>query len=91
MFPSGTEKAPIPEGFSITSLLPPQMKENTIQLTSILPSEEQVKAIVGVNISFSFLFKVSMNLLYSMINSLQITAHLPLNDITFTANARRTF
>ena len=32
-----------------------------------------------------------MNLLYSMINSLQITAHLPLNEIHFTANAEETF
>ena len=91
MFPLEGKRAPIPDGFSITSILPPQMPDKIHHVTSVLPSQEKVKALVGINISFSFLFKVSMNLLYSMINSLQITAHLPLNNITFTANARKTF
>ena len=32
-----------------------------------------------------------MNILYAMINSLQITAHLPLNNISFTSNVMETF
>ena len=71
----------------MTELLPPQMPAEAQHLTYALPSETQVKALVGVNISFSFLFNISMNLLYSMINSLQITAHLPLNNINMPINS----
>ena len=57
----------------------------------LLNTENQVKAFVLVKTSFSFVFRMSVNLLYSMINSLQITAHLPLNNIVFKANAETTF
>ena len=57
----------------------------------LLNTETQVKAFVLLKTSFSFIFRMSVNLLYSMINSLQITAHLPLNNIVFKANAETIF
>ena len=60
-------------------------------LDILLEAEEPVKAFVGFNFVISFCFNISMNILYAMINSLQITAHLPLNNISFTSNVMDTF
>ena len=91
MFPSDEEKAAIPDGYAITSELPLQAPLEKSTLEEILLTEEPVKTFVGINLFLSFCFNISMNILYAMINSLQITAHLPLNNISFTPNVMETF
>lgn len=91
MFPIDKTKDAIPDGYSITSELPPQSSLDEAPLEEILQSEEALKSIVGAHFFISFCFNVSMNILYAMINSLQITAHLPLNNISFTSNVMETF
>ena len=50
-----------------------------------------MQVFVAGNIVASLFLGYSASVLYSMINSLQITAHLPLNSISFTNNAMETF
>ena len=40
MFPKDTKKAPIPDGYSVTSTLTPQIVEGKVLATEVLPSEE---------------------------------------------------
>ena len=91
MFPADEEKAAIPDGYTITFELPLQLAKGKSTAQTILQTEEPVKGFIGANLFISFCFNISMNILYAMINSLQITAHLPLNNISFTSNAMETF
>ena len=50
-----------------------------------------MKTFIIGNFVAAFFIGYSLNTIYEMINSLQITSHLPLNNISFTNNVMETF
>jgi hypothetical protein len=53
--------------------------------------EEATQLMVIVQFFLSFVLGFSANTFISMINSLQITAHLPLNNVPYVYPCRETF
>ena len=92
MVPNDDSKEPIPDGWKVSLKLPPQMSlEETGLAISAEDAESGIVTLIASNSWISFIFGVSMQPLFDMINSLQITALLPLNNIMIPATAMDLF
>ena len=83
MMPKDKTKQPIPNGYKLTVPLPVQFIPKTISEQTV---EEQLKGLIITNFFLAFAFGISLQELLGLINSLQIVAHLPLNNVPLPAN-----
>lgn len=44
--------------------------------------------IIGINLSMQFFMSVSMQLMWGMLNTLQILVHMPLLNVSYPSNAQ---
>ena len=73
----------IPDGYTTELKIPPQLNPKIEKTQKGVSSSMQ--GLVISNFFISFLLRITVSHLISSINSLQITAHLPLISIPFSA------
>lgn len=94
MFSSAETGVSIEPGFSINHTLPPQLANTKLEQalspgsTSVASS---IQTLVVGNFAFSSVFNAPLQMLWGMINSLQLIVHLPMFSLQFPANAEVLF
>ena len=85
--PQDSSKLPIPNGYPLMIKMPPEVESfvETMEVTSE-GTKTSLLTVIAANGWLSFLFGISMQPLFDMINSLQITALLPLTNLQIPAN-----
>ena len=83
--PEDDGKLPILDGYTIAARLPAQLDPDLEDLQT--SSQQSLKAFSAGNIVINILLRASLNTLFSSMNSLQITAHLPLINIEFSSSS----
>ena len=90
--PLDETKDVIPNGWTIMIPLPPQMENFSTAVTVVEENADSgFFSVIAANSWFAFAFGLSMQPLFDMINSLQITALLPLHNIVLPANVMEVF
>ena len=77
----------IPNGFQMSIDLPPQRESQSVAESVPGSTKATLLALITSNAWLAFMFGVSMQQLLDLINSLQITALLPLTNITIPSEA----
>ena len=78
----------LPNGWQVPVILPPQMPK----LSEVEAKPEQAtQGVILLQFFLTFVLGFSAASFVGMINSLQITAHLPLNNIPYVYPCRETF
>ena len=80
----------LPNNFKVPITLPPQQIKVSALVGDVKP-EEQVEAFMIVQFMLTSVLNISAQNLIGMVNSLQITSHLPLNNVQFVYPCRATF
>lgn len=78
----------IPSGFAMTFAMPPQVdpfKENEIE-NLVNKSEATAQWVVYGSLILSWIFRISMTMILSAVNALQMISHLPMFNILLTEN-----
>ena len=86
--PEAKDIEPLPNGWRVKVHLPPQRQQldSDMRDTAINLTDNSWIAIIFSNAVVTFLFGITMQPMFDMINSLQITAMLPLTNILLPAN-----
>ena len=91
LIPEDESLSSLPNGYEITIDLPPQELPNLVKAVPKETQEQTLLTLIAANGWLSFLFGMSMQPLFDMINSLQITALLPLTNIVLPSGAMDLF
>ena len=93
LVPDDPNKSAIPNGWELNIMLPPQKAKVVAAVVDVAPktTKNGLMTLITANAWLTFLFGVSMQPLFDMINSLQITALLPLTQLTIPSNVMELF
>ena len=84
--PQSKDVEPLPNGWRVKIHLRPQLLEEGMREKAIKATDSSWMVIISTNALLTFIFGVTMQPMFDMINSLQITAMLPLTNVLLPAN-----
>ena len=81
----------LPMNTTLTTFIPPQLDPSSADLVEAIAdaSEAASTTIIGTSFILNLIIMASLNHFWSLMNSLQITTHVPLMHLKFPANVNR--